>query len=173
MWYYQSKKDDSEVIDKLSELAERYSTRGFDEYCNKIRLEGLKWNRKCVLRVYRNMKLKLRCKHKKRIIQRIKTPLEVPVKLNECWNMDFMSDSLTDGRKLRVLNVIDDCNREALAIEAGLTYPAKAVIETLNNLIEEVGAPEFIRCDNGPEYRLFFEIRGVLKRVRLHSLLRG
>jgi len=72
MWYYQTKKDDSMVIDKLNELAERYPTRGFDEYFNKIRREGLIWNRKRVLRVYRNMKLKLRRKRKKRIIKRIK-----------------------------------------------------------------------------------------------------
>lgn len=57
MWYYQSKKDDSEVIDKLTELAERYPNWGFDEYYLKIRREGLIWNRKRVLRVYREMKL--------------------------------------------------------------------------------------------------------------------
>jgi len=152
MWYYQTKKDDSMVIDKLNELAERYPTRGFDEYFNKIRREGLIWNRKRVLRVYRNMKLKLRRKRKKRIIKRIKQPLEVPIKLNQCWSMDFMSDALTDGRKVRVFNIIDDCNREALSIDIGLSYPARAVIETLENLKEEIGTPKYIRCDNGPEF---------------------
>ena len=53
--------------------------------------------------------------------------------------MDFMSDALIDGRKLRVFNVIDDCNREAIAIDAGLSYPARAVVETLENLKEEIG----------------------------------
>jgi putative transposase len=152
MWYYQNKKNDLEVIDKLTEMAENYPTRGFDEYFNRIRREGLKWNRKRVLRVYRNMKLKLRCKHKKRILGRVKTPLEVPEKLNECWSMDFMSDVLTDGRKIRVFNVIDDCNREALAIDSGLNYPAKQVVETLEQLEEEIGLPQYIRCDNGPEF---------------------
>lgn len=66
--------------------------------------------------------------------------------------MDIMSDALFDGRKLRVFNVIDDCNREALAIDAGLSYPARAVVETLNNLKEELGVPKYIRCDNGPEF---------------------
>tara|TARA_R110000751_G_scaffold126574_4_gene228514 strand:+ start:18609 stop:18788 length:180 start_codon:yes stop_codon:yes gene_type:complete len=59
MWYYQSKKEDSEVIDKLTELAEAYPTRGFDEYYYKIRREGLIWHRKRVLRVSREMKLSL------------------------------------------------------------------------------------------------------------------
>ena len=152
MWYYQNRKNDTEVIDKLSEMAENYPTRGFDEYYNKIRREGFKWNRKRVLRVYRNMKLKLRRKHKKRIITRVKTPLEVPEMLNECWSMDFMSDVLTDGRKVRVFNVIDDCNREALTTDVGLNYPASKVVETLEQLEEEIGLPQYIRCDNGPEF---------------------
>lgn len=141
------------MIDKLSEMAENYPTRGFDEYYKKIRREGLKWNRKRVLRVYRDMKLKLRRKHKKkRILGRVKTPLETPGALNHCWSMDFMSDVLTDGRKVRIFNVIDDCNREALAIDAGLNYPARQVVETLEQLEEKNGLPQFIRCDNGPEF---------------------
>lgn len=147
MWYYQSKKDDTEVIDKLGELAEKYPTRGFDKYYYKIRREGLVWNRKRVLRVYRLMKLSLRRKYKKRLITRVKQPLETPQTLNECWSMDFMSDLLTDGRKVRVFNVIDDCNREA-----ALSFPARAVIETLENLKQEIGTPKYIRCDNGPEF---------------------
>ena len=63
-----------------------------------------------------------------------------------------MSDTLTDGRKVRVFNVIDDCNREALVIDAGLSYPARAVVETLENIKEEIGTPKYIRCDNGPEF---------------------
>ena len=66
MWYYQSKKDDSEVINKLTKLATSYPTRGFDEYYYKIRREGLKWNRKRVLRVYREMKLKVLDENTKR-----------------------------------------------------------------------------------------------------------
>ncbi|MEK6495239.1 hypothetical protein [Myroides odoratimimus] len=58
--------------------------------------------------------------------------------------MDFMSDLLTDGRKVRVFNVLDDCNREAIAIEAGLSYLARAVIETLENLKQEIGTPKYI-----------------------------
>jgi len=62
MWYYKTKKDDSEVIDKLNEMAERLPTRGFDTYYKRIREEGYQWNRKRVLRVYRMIKLSLRRK---------------------------------------------------------------------------------------------------------------
>lgn len=89
MWYYQSKKDESEAIDKLTQLAEAYPNRGFDEYYYKIRREGLIWNRKRVLRVYREIKLSLRRKHKKRLVKRVKQPLEAPSVLNECWKHGF------------------------------------------------------------------------------------
>ena len=66
--------------------------------------------------------------------------------------MDFMSDVLTDGRKIRVFNVTDDYNREALAIEAALSFLAHRVIRSLEILEEEYGLPEYIGEDNRPEF---------------------
>ena len=64
-----------------------------------------------------------------------------------------MSDVLADKRKVRVLNIIDDYNREAIAIEAGLSFPADRVIRALTLLEEEIGQlSKFIRVDNGPEF---------------------
>ena len=68
-----------------------------------------------------------------------------------------------NSTKLDVFNVIENCNREALAIDVGLCYPRRAVIETPNNLKEEVGTPEYIRCDNGPEF-ISNAFRGYCKR---------
>ena len=152
MWYYHTRKDDAGVIDALSRLAEELPTRGFEVYYKRLRREGHKWNRKRVLRVYRKMGLKLRRKHKKRLPSRVKYPLDAPTMINEVWSMDFMADVLSDGRKVRVFNVMDDCNREALAMDVGLNYPARKVVETLENLEEEIGLPKTIRCDNGPEF---------------------
>ena len=152
MWYYQSRKDDSEVIDKLNEMADDFPTRGFDEYYGRIRQQGYKWNRKRVLRIYRLMKLGLRRKRKKRLPTRVQQPLVVPDQLNNTWSMDFMSDALGDGRRVRMLNIIDDHNREALAIEAGISFPAQRVVRVLNQLEEELGLPKTIRVDNGPEF---------------------
>jgi len=123
MWYYQKKKDDQPVMDKLAELAEQLPTRGFDEYYGRIRQEGLIWNRKRVLRVYRKMRLGLRRSYKKRLPERVKEPILVPEGPNQTWSLDFMSDALSDGRKIRVLNIMDDFNREMLAIEVGLSIP--------------------------------------------------
>ena len=65
---------------------------------------------------------------------------------------DFRSDSLADGRTIRVLNVIDDYNRECLVANGAISYPSSRVIDDLERLKEEVGLPKFIRTDNGPEF---------------------
>lgn len=152
LWYYQLRKDDQQVIEELSKLAEQLPTRGFDTYFGRLRQQGFKWNRKRVLRVYRKMNLGLRRKHKKRLPQRIKEPLKVPTELNHTWSMDFMSDALSDGRRIRVFNVIDDCNREALAIRSSVSFPAQRVVRILEELEQTIGLPKKIRVDNGPEF---------------------
>ena len=66
--------------------------------------------------------------------------------------MDFMHDQLTDSRNIRLLNIIDDFNREGLNIDVDLSLPTTHVIRSLNRIIEWRGKPKIIRCDNGPEY---------------------
>lgn len=148
-------KDDSEVEQKLLILAEKYSTRGFDWYYGRIRLEGLKWNRKRVLRVYRKLKLKMRRKHKRRINRPYTEGLSQPIMPNVTWSMDFMSDALEDGRRVRLLNILEDYNRECLAIEVGLSISAERVTRVLDWIIENKGMPIEIRTDNGPEFTSF------------------
>lgn len=79
-----------------------------------------------------------------------KRAISVPKEINESWSMDFMSDSLPCGRKFRTLNIIDDHNREALPIEIDTSLPARRVMRTLSQVLEERGAPNQIRVDNGP-----------------------
>lgn len=76
----------------------------------------------------------------------------VPKKISVTWSMDFMHDSLSDGRSCRDFSVIDDFNREGLGIEVDLSLPAERVTRTLDQIIEWRGRPDTIRCDNGPEY---------------------
>ena len=152
MWYYQSKRDDAELIDKLNELADKHPNRGFDSYYGRLRASGYGWNRKRVLRVYRMMKLQMRRKRKKRLPTRIKEPLVLPQTINQTWSMDFMSDTLVTGRRIRVLNVIDDYNREALLVQPKTTFPSEYVVNALEEIIFYRGKPEHIRVDNGPEF---------------------
>ena len=150
-WYHKSKLDDSQVRSILEACVIKHPNRGFDNYFKRIRREGYQWSRNRVLRVYREMGLVRRPKKRKRLPEALRKPLDTAVMANEVWSMDFMSDSFEDGRKLRVLNVIDDYNRESLAIEGSLSMPSARVIRVLERL-EEVGLPEYIRTDNGPEF---------------------
>jgi putative transposase len=152
VYYYRSVKDDSEVIKKLEELSSKYPRRGCDKFYDMLRQEGINWNYKRIRRVYCLMRLNLRRKAKRRIPERIKEPLTLPVSFNNSWSMDFMSDSLVTGRKIRVLNVMDDYNREALCIEADTSLPAERVIRILEDLLDWRGKPAQIRVDNGPEF---------------------
>ncbi len=152
MYYYSSVKDDSLVINKLTELAQNKPTRGFPYYHRRIRNEGLLWNHKRVKRVYDLLKLNLRRKHKRRLPQRFREALYQPANVNQTWSMDFMHDSLTSGRKVRILNIIDDYNREALAIQAEYSHSGYSVVRALEQIINWRGKPTEIRCDNGPEF---------------------
>ncbi len=141
------------MIEKLQDLSSRFPTRGFDKYYSIIRSENLRWGRSRVLRIYRNLKLSLRRKHKRRLPARIKEPLQSPAQANLSYSMDFMSDALVGGRKLRILNVIDDCTRESLAAWCDYSIPGEKVVEVLEQIIAERGKPKQIRVDNGPEFR--------------------
>ncbi len=116
-FYYKYQKDDREVINKLEVLAKELPTRGFDDYFGRIRNEVYPWNHKQVRRVYRLMKLNVCRRYKRRVTSRVKEPLSVPSGLNYYWSADFMSDALVYGRKVKILNAIDDYNREVLTVE--------------------------------------------------------
>ena len=161
----------SEVKEKLKWYAENLSSRGFDEYYYRIRREGFHWNRKRVLRIYREMGLVRRKKKRKQLPKELRRPLVAANSLNETWSMDFMQDSLEDGRRFRSLNIIDDFNRECLLGKGSLSYPSKRVVRELEELIEIYGVPKAIRTDNGREfisddYRKFCKKYGI---ARLYS----
>jgi putative transposase len=78
-------------------------------------------------------------------------PLVASARLNETWALDFMADALYDGRGFRTFNVLDEGDREALAIEVGTSIPSARVIRVLDDLITLYGRPTRVRVDNGPE----------------------
>src|SRR5579875_1550369 len=116
-FYYSTRKDDSEVIELLQQLAFDHPSYGFRKLFAYIRRTGKKWNRKKVYRVYKLLKLNKRRKGKRRLPSRVKQPLQKQTAVNSTWSMDFMSDTMVHGRKFRTFNVMDDGSREALAIE--------------------------------------------------------
>lgn len=151
-FYYSSKRDDTEVVDSLQDLAFKHPSYGFRKLFAYLRRSGKKWNHKKVYRVYKLLKLNKKRRGKRRVPARVKQPLQKQMAMNSSWSMDFMCDSLVGCRKFRTFNVIDDCTREVLAIEIDTSLSSKRVIRTLNRIIEQRGAPKAIRTDNGPEF---------------------
>ena len=144
--------DDQALIDKLAELVDRHPSIGFWKCYHRLRRQGYTWNHKRVYRVYSKMQLNIRRKAKKRLPARVKQALFQPERINQVWSLDFMSDSLWDGKRFRLLNVIDDYNREVLDIVADTSLPAMRVIRALEKLLLIRGKPAMIRVDNGPEF---------------------
>ena len=141
------------IANWLLRLTENHKRWGFGLcyfYLRNVKKFG--WNHKRIYRIYRKLELNLRIKPRRRIKRNKPDALSVPVAINQVWSMDFMSDSLGDGRKFRTFNVIDDYNREGLGIEVDLSLPSGRVIRSLDQIIRWRGKPAAIRCDNGPEY---------------------
>lgn len=154
-YYYRPKlSSENEVIENwLLRLTTAHRRWGFKLCFLYLRnIKNFKWNHKRVYRIYRELELNLRIKPRRRIKRDKPEALSVPTTINQIWSMDFMSDTLTDGRSIRTFNVVDDYNREGLNIDVDLSMPAQRVIQSLERLIEWRGKPKAIRCDNGPEY---------------------
>lgn len=140
------------IADWLLRLTAREKRWGFGLCFMYLRnVKGFGWNHKRVYRIYRELELNLRIRPRKRLKREKPDALDIPTGPNQVWSMDFMSDALVDGRKLRTFNVIDDYNREGLAINVDLSLPSARVVRSLEQIIEWRGKPAAIRCDNGPE----------------------
>ena len=150
---YESKQnaENEEIANWLIRLTDNHRNWGFGLcYLYLRNVKNFGWNHKRVYRIYRELELNLRIKPRKRLVREKPEPLVVPQAINHVWSMDFMHDSLEDGRNLRLFNVIDDFNREALGIEVDFSLPSERVIRALKQIIAWRGKPQVIRCDNGP-----------------------
>ena len=162
---------DAEVAARLQALVKRHRSWGFWKYYYRLRKLGVVVNHKLLWRIYQLMSLRLgKCRKKKRLLERVKRPLEVPTQPNVCWSLDFRSDALTDGRRFRPLNVIEDWNWEVPGIEVDFSLLATRVVALLTQLVRRHGVPTLIRVDNSPELlnvTLFTSLRQVREQCQL------
>jgi putative transposase len=145
--------ENERIADLLVGLTQARRSWGFGLCFLHLRnVRGHTWNHKRVYRIYCELALNLRIKPRKRLKREKPEDLAVPDAPNTVWSMDFMADRLADGRAFRLLNVLDDYNREGLGIEVDFSLSAERVVRTLDRIIEWRGQPLAIRVDNGPEY---------------------
>jgi putative transposase len=149
---YASRRDDTALRTRLRELAALRRRWGYRKLHVLLQREGVSVNHKRVERIYREEGLSVRERKRKRAVSVARTPLLRPQQANEAWGLDFVSDALRGGRKLRALTVVDLYKREALAIEVDTSLSGVRVARVLDRVIMQRGqAPRAIVMDNGPE----------------------
>lgn len=151
---YESKRAEANVqlTARLAALAAEKRRYGYRRLHVLIRREGHVVNWKRLYRLYRQAGLAVRRRKRKRIGPVERRPLPKPTMPNVSWSMDFVSDGLANGRRLRCLTIVDDCTRECLAIEVDTSLPGTRVAATLDRLAELRGLPQSITVDHGPEF---------------------
>jgi putative transposase len=150
---YRSRRPPQEALrQRLRELAVERIRWGYRRLHLLLRREGVHVNHKRLYRLYREEGLAVRRRKRKRVAVP-RQPMTTPTRLNECWAMDFMSDSLASGRRYRIFNVVDALSREGLASEVDTSLPAVRVIGVLEEIALLRGYPTRITLDNGPEFR--------------------
>lgn len=150
---YRSRRAPSEELRRrLRELAAERPRYGYQRLWALLRREGWSVNHKRVYRLYREEGLKLRRRRRRGRAKVERMPLATPARAGERYSMDFMRDTLADGRVFRTLNVVDDYTRECLAIEVDTSLPGERVVRVLERLAAEGHKPQTLVSDNGPEF---------------------
>jgi putative transposase len=142
-----------ELRQRLRALAEERRRWGCPMLYRVILREGFKVNHTRVERLYREEGLSLRRRRRRKRLSHLRVVRERPQALNHTWATDFVHDALFDGRRFRVLAVIDEFSRECLATEVDASLTGERVTRVLERLSEVRGLPAVIQSDNGPEFR--------------------
>jgi putative transposase len=143
--------DEGQLRRRLLELAAERPRFGYRRLHALLRREGVAINHKRVERLYRAEGLAVRRRGRKRVARDGRGRAALPERPNQQWGIDFVSDTLAWGRRIRLFTVVDVFTREALAIEVDTSLPGARVVRVLERLAEQRGAPAEIVLDNGPE----------------------
>ena len=137
----------------LQAFALRRPRWGWRRAAHQAREEGWNVNRKKIQRLWRDEGLRVPSRKRKKRLAGIGTAVGAmcPIRPNVIWAGDFQFDQTADGRPLKLLNIVDEYTREALAMRVGRTCTAEDLIAELDRVVDEHGAPRSLRCDNGPE----------------------
>jgi putative transposase len=151
MRYRTTRADDASLRQRMKAIAQERRRFGYRRIHVLLKREGYVINHKKLFRLYREDKLAVRRRGGRKRAIGTRAPILVPMAPNERWSLDFVSDQLTDGRRFRILTVVDDCTRECLALVADTSLSGLRVARELDQLIIERGKPKMIVSDNGSE----------------------
>lgn len=149
--YRSTRADDSQLRDRMKALAHERRRFGYRRLHILLRREGYVVNHKRLFRLYREERLMVRRRGGRKRAIGTRAPIAIPVAPNDRWSLDFVSDQLRDGRRFRILAVIDDCTRECLTLVADTSLSGVRVARELDRLILGRGKPRTIVSDNGTE----------------------
>jgi len=152
LYRYVRRQADGDLRQRIEDIAALKRRYGYRRVYVRLRREGWQVNRKRVYRLYRELGLAVRRRKRKRIGMVERRPLPKPSAVNQSWSMDFVSDGLADGRRLRCLTIVDDCTRECLAIEVDTSITGTRVKAVMERLADTRGLPRSITVDHGPEF---------------------
>jgi len=166
-YHYRSKRTGQAILMKrIKAIAETRVRYGYRRIHVLLRREGWRVNAKRVCRLYREMGLQLRSKSpKRRVKAQLREDRSPATTANQVWAMDFVHDQLFDGRKIRILTIIDTFTRLSPAIEVRQNFRGSDVVNTLERVSRALGCPQTIRLDNGPEF--------ISKELDLWAFMRG
>ncbi|RLL63844.1 IS3 family transposase [Ochrobactrum soli] len=150
--YETRRSDDHDLRERMKELAHERRRFGCRRLHVLLRREGHLVNHKRLFRLYREEKLTVRKRGGRKRAIGTRAPMLIPTTANVRWSLDFVSDQLTDGRRFRVLTVVDDCTRECLTLVADTSLSGLRVARELDRIIERRGKPKMIVSDNGSEF---------------------
>jgi len=148
-----SRAEDIALRGALQQLAEKKPAWGYRMLHGALRLDGWHFNHKKAYRLYREERLMLRRKHKRRLKCEKRGLAKEVIAPNQRWSMDFIHDRLSDGRSFRTLNLTDTFTRQCLGQEVDTSLSGTRVVRLLEAVKQKRGVPELIRVDNGSEFR--------------------
>lgn len=150
--YRQHAPDQTLLRMRLRDLAAARVRYGYRHLHVLLRREGWHINHKRVFRLYRLDGLNLRLKRTRKRVSQLRVMPPAATAPNECWSMDFMSDRLYDGRRFRILTLVDTVSRVSPAIEVDRSLTGERVVQVLERATLLFGGPQRISVDNGPEF---------------------
>jgi putative transposase len=149
--YRSRRPDDAELRVRLRALAHERRRFGYRRLHVLLRREGFKVNHKRLFRLYREERLMVRRRGGRKRALGTRAPMLIPQWPNDRWSLDFVADQFIDGRRMRILVVVDDCTRECLALVADTSISGIRVARELDRLLAQCGKPRMIVSDNGTE----------------------